>query len=95
MSVTASLLLGAALGAANAAVAMALVRRGQALGGDALLLLVLGGMVVRMAATLALFAVALALLPLAAPAFVTGFGLTLVVGLSLEVRLLSRPQAAA
>ena len=88
MSLSASLLLGALLGAANAAAAVWTARRASALGSNAALRLVLGGMAARMGLVLAAFALVLALVPVHRPAFVGGLGLLFAVGLVAEILLL-------
>ena len=102
MTVTASLLLGALLGAANAAVAAWTAH--VAMGGapERALHVVLGGMVARMAVVLAAVALVLALVPFHRGAFVGGLGVLFVGGLLVEVALVlgrssgqTRPQADA
>ena len=95
MTPTASLLIGALLGAANAVAAVWTARRCAGLDVDRTLRLVLGGMAVRMGLTLAAFAAVLALLPVHRGAFVGGVGLLFVVGLAVEMAVaLHRPAPA-
>lgn len=96
MSLPASLLLGALLGAANAAAAAWIARRAGSLGSDRALRLVLGGMMARMALLLAAVALVLVFVPVQRGAFVGGLGVLFVAGLVAEVALvLSRPPADA
>lgn len=99
MTVSASLLIGAVVGAANAAAAVWTARRATALDADSALRVVLGGMIVRMFATLAAVAVVLALVPVHRGAFVAGLGALFVAGLlaesALVLRSSSRPPADA
>ena len=101
MSVTSSLLIGALLGACNAALALAVVRRASVLRLASALNLVIGGMLVRMALTLAAIAAVLMLVPVHRLAFVGGLGVVIVAGLIAEVALVlgrptpSRPSADA
>ena len=85
MSVPASLLLGALLGAANAAAAVWTARRARTMASDRALRLVLGGMTARLGVLLALVALVLALAPVARGAFVVGLGVTFAAGLLAEV----------
>ena len=87
MSALASLLLGAALGAANALAALWIVRRAGSLEVNAALRLVLAGMTARMALVLAAVALVLGLAPVHEGAFLGAFGLLFVVGLVAEVVL--------
>lgn len=95
MSLFASLLTGALLGAANAAAALWLAARAGALEPNRGMQVVLGGMLVRMLVVLALFAAVLATVAVHRGAFVTGLGVTFGLGLLAEVFLvLSRPRSA-
>lgn len=94
MTPTASLLVGALLGAANAAAALWAVGRARTLEPRHALRVVLGGMVVRMVVVLGLFGLALALLPLQRGPFVAGLGVLFVLGLFAEAFLLRQPRAA-
>ena len=89
MSPAASLLLGALLGAANAAAAVWTARRATTLPPDRGMQLVLGGMGARMAVALATFALVLAFVDVHRGAFVGGLGLLFAVGLAVEVALLA------
>jgi hypothetical protein len=94
MSPAASLLLGALLGAANAAAALWSARRATALAPNRALAFVLGGMAARMGLTLAAIALVLVLVPLHRGAFVGGLGVLFVAGLVAECALvLGRPAA--
>lgn len=94
MTPAASLLLGALLGAANAAAAVWTARRAGALEPARGMQLVLGGMAVRMMLALAAVALVLALVDVHRVAFVGGVGLLFAVGLAVEIALLvSRPAA--
>ena len=102
MTLSASLLLGALLGAANAAVAAWTAHRAMAGDPARALHLVLGGMLARMAVVLAAVALVLALVPVHRGAFVGGLGVLFVGGLLAEVALVlgrapgrSRPSANA
>lgn len=96
MSLPASLLLGALLGAANAAAAAWMARRAATLDSDRALRLVLGGMMARMGLLLAAVALVLIAVPVHRGAFVGGLGVLFAVGLVAEVALvLSRPPADA
>ena len=96
MSVPASLLLGALLGAANAVAAVWVVRRALALAPQRAMQIVLGSMVARMGVVLALFALVVILLPVHRVAFVAGLGALFVIGLLAETFLvLTRPPADA
>ena len=96
MSFSASLLIGALLGAANAAAALWIARRAGALEPNRALQIVLGGMVARMLVVLAAFAAVLVAVPVQRGAFVTGLGVVFVLGLLAEVFLvLGRPRATA
>ena len=92
MSVTSSLLVGALLGACNAALALAVAQRARTLRLTSSLNLVIGGMLIRMALTLAAVAAVLLLVPVHRLAFVGGLGVVFVAGLVAEVALvLGRP----
>ena len=96
MTVTASLLLGAFVGAINAVAAAWTAR--QAMMGDPgrALHLVLGGMVVRMVLILGAVAAVLAVLPVRRGAFIVGLGLLFVCGLFAEIAIvLSRSSGAS
>ena len=96
MSVSASLLLGALLGVANAAAAVWVVRRALALAPQRAMQIVLGSMVARMGIVLAVFALVVVLLPVHRIAFVAGLGVLFVIGLLAETFLvLTRPPADA
>lgn len=96
MSPAASLLLGALLGAANAAAAAWTVRRTGGLASDRALHLVLGGMVARMVLVLGAVALVLALFDVHRVAFIGGLGLLFAAGLVAEVALvLARPSTPA
>ena len=88
MTVPASLLLGAALGAANAAVAAWTAHRATATREPLTarsLNLILGGMVGRMLFVLACAGVLMAFVPVARGAFVAGLGLLFFAGMLAEV----------
>ncbi len=96
MSLSASLLLGALLGAANAVAAVWVANRAVAFEPGRALRVVLGGMMARMGLLLAAVALVLALVPVHSLAFVGGLGLLFVGGLIAEVALvLTRPPADA
>ena len=102
MTVPASLLLGAALGAANAAAAVWTAARATGLEPTRALRLVLGGMAARLAALLGAVALVLAAVPVHRGAFVGGLGVVFVAGMVAEVLLVlgrtpgpSRPPADA
>lgn len=95
VTATASLLLGALLGAANTAAALIAVGRARTLEPNRALRVVLGGMLVRMSVVLAVFAAVLAWVPVARGAFVAGLGVVFVAGLLLEAFLVLRRPAAA
>ena len=101
MTPTASLLLGALLGAANAGAAVWTVKAAAGLAPDRGTHLILGGMTVRMLLVLAAFALVIATVPVHRIAFVGGLGLLFVAGLAAEVALVlgrsdrSRPPADA
>lgn len=95
MSVPSSLLIGALLGACNAALALVVARRASGLRLASSLNLVLGGMLVRMALTLAAVAAVLLLVPVHRLAFVGALGVVFVAGLVAEVALvLGRPASS-
>lgn len=87
MTPAASLLLGALLGAVNAAAAAWTARRAGGLEPNGALRLVLGGMVARMGLVLGAIALVLAVLDVHRGAFVGGLGLLFAVGLAVEVAL--------
>lgn len=89
MTVSVSLLLGVLVGLANAAAAVWTAWRATAARPELALRLVLGGMVVRMTATLAAVALVLALLDVHRGAFVAGLGVLFLAGLLVEVALVS------
>lgn len=96
MTASASLLIGALLGAANAAAAVWTARRAERLGANAALGLVLGSMAARMGLALVAFGAVLVFVPVHRTAFVAGLGVTFAVGLAAEVALVwssARPDA--
>ena len=98
MTVTASLLLGALLGAANAAAAMLLARRAAAAEPHRGIQLVLASLLVRLVVLLAAVAGVLVAVPVVRVAFVAGLGVVFVAGLVAEVfyvqsRAAARPTA--
>ncbi|MGB3542614.1 ATP synthase subunit I [Rubrivirga sp.] len=94
MTVPASLLIGALLGAANAVAAVWTARRAERLDSNRALHLVLGGMGIRLLVVLAAFAVVLVFVDVHRIAFVAGLGVTFVAGMAAEVLfLLSRPSS--
>ncbi|WP_420456652.1 ATP synthase subunit I [Rubrivirga sp.] len=102
MTVSASLMLGALVGAVNAVGAAWTAHRATAGEPGRALNLVLGGMVVRMVLILGAVALVLALLPVHRGAFVGGLGLLFVGGLLAEIAIAlgrapgsSRPPADA
>ena len=96
MTVTASLLLGAFVGAINAVAAAWTAHRATVGDPAKAMTLVLGGMVVRMILILAAVAAVLALLPVQRGAFVVGLGLLFVCGLFAEIAIvLSRSSGAS
>ena len=101
MTLAASLLLGALVGAANAAAAVWTVSRAGGLGSDRAMRLVLGGMMVRLVVVLAVFAAVIAVLPVHRGGFVVGLGVLFAAGLAAEIVLVLRrsqtpaPQAPA
>lgn len=95
MTATASLLLGALLGAAHAASALVTVRRARTLPHTEALKVVMRGMLVRMAVVLAVVAAVLAWVPVARGAFIAGLGVLFVAGLLAEAALALRRPAAA
>ena len=85
MSVPESLLLGALLGVAYSAAAVLVARRARTMDdSNAVLGLVLGGMLVRMALALVAFGAILAWVPVLRGPFVTGLGVTFVIGMAVE-----------
>lgn len=95
MTATASLILGALLGAGHAAAALVVARRARSLAPTEALRVVMRGMLIRMAAVLAVFAALLAWVPLARGPFVLGLGVLFAAGLVGEALLvLRRPSAA-
>jgi len=96
MSVTASLMLGALLGIANAAVALLVARRGRTMTLNQTMKLVVGGGMLRLAVLLAAVVGILVSLPVHRLAFVGGLGVLFVAGLLAEVALvLGRPATDA
>ena len=93
MSVVTSLLLGALLGTANAAAALLLARRGRTLDLNPAMKIILGGGFVRLALLLGAVVLVLATLAVDRLAFVGGLGAVFVVGLALEVALVTRRPA--
>ena len=94
MSVPESLLLGVLLGVAYSAAALLVARRARGLADpNAVLRLVLGGMLARMALTLAAFAAILAWVPVQRGAFVGGLGVAFALGLAAEMSLVLRRTA--
>ena len=90
MSFLSSLLLGALLGAVNAAAAVVVARRASALGLNQALGLVLGSMMLRMLLVLVAFGVLLAVLPVHRGGLVTGLGVLFALGLAAEVAVVLR-----
>jgi hypothetical protein len=86
-----SILLGVALGAANAAAAVLLVRAARGRAQAAFMTIVFGGMVARMTALLAAVAAVIAWAPVDRNVFVVALGAAVAVGLLAEVLLVSRP----
>lgn len=84
------MLLGVALGAANAAASLLLVRAARGRSQQAFLVIVFGGMLARMTALLAAFAGVLAWAPVHRPAFVGALAVAVALGLGAEVLLLAR-----
>ncbi len=87
MTVSASLMLGALVGAVNAAAAAWTARRATAGDPDRALHVMLGGMVVRMFLVLAVVAGVLATVDVHRGAFVAGLGVLFVGGLLAEVAI--------
>ncbi|MEM1118735.1 MAG: ATP synthase subunit I [Bacteroidota bacterium] len=85
MTLSASLLIGALLGAVNAAAAVWTVSRATALAPNRALSLVLGGMLGRLAVLLAAVALVLMLVPVHRGGFVGGLGVVFLVGMVAEV----------
>lgn len=90
MTFAASLLLGALVGAANAAAAVWTASRASGLGSDRALRLVLGGMMARLLVVLAVFAAVLAMVPVHRGGFVLGLGALFAAGLAAEILLVLR-----
>ena len=89
MTVPESLLLGALLGVAYSAAAVLVARRARTMDdSNAVLGLVLGGMLVRMALTLVAFGAILAWVPVLRGPFVAGLGVTFVIGMVVEMSFL-------
>ena len=92
MSVATSLLLGALLGLANAAVALLIARRGRMLDVNGVMKVVLGGGFLRLLVLLVAVVLVFVSVPVHRLAFVGGLGVVYVLGLVLEVAsLLGRP----
>lgn len=92
MTALASMLLGTALGAANAAASIALYRVARSRPPQVFMAIVLGGMLLRMMVLLTALTLILAFVPVARGALVGAFGVTFVLGLIGEVAfVLSRP----
>lgn len=92
MSVATSLMLGALLGVANAAVALLLARRGRTLDVNGVMKVVIGGGFLRLLVLLAAVVTVFVTVPVHRLAFVGGLGVVYVLGLVLEVAsLLGRP----
>jgi len=93
MSLPASLLLGVLLGVAYSAAALLVARRAKAVAEPAKALqIVLKGMLVRMALTLAAVAAIVAFVPVRRGPFVAGLGVAFALGLLAEVSfVLGRP----
>jgi hypothetical protein len=85
-----SVLLGAALGVANAAGSVWLVRVARGRSQRAFMTIVFGGMAARMTALLAAVAAILVAVPVDRPAFVVSLGCTIALGLAAEVYLFTR-----
>ncbi len=95
MTATASLLVGALLGAAHAAAALVVARRARTLAPTAAMQTVMRAMLVRLTLVLAAFAAVVAWVPVQRGPFVAGLGLLFVAGLVAEALLvLRRPTAA-
>ena len=90
MTFAASLLLGALVGAANAAAAVWTASRAARLDSGRALQLVLGGMMARMLVVLAVFAAVIAVLPVHRGGFVVGLGVLFAAGLVAEIVLVLR-----
>lgn len=101
MSIATSLLLGALIGLANAAVALVVAHFGRTMDLNPAMALVLGGGFARLAVLLGAVVLVLALTPVDRLAFVGGLGAVFVLGLVAEIALvlgrpgLSRPPADA
>lgn len=96
MSLPASLLLGVLLGVAYSAAALLVARRARTLEeSNAVLRLVLGGMLVRMALTLAAFSAILVWVPVQRGPFVAGLGIAFALGLAAEMSLILGRSASA
>lgn len=87
MTATASLLLGALLGAVNAGAAAWTARRSLALDPERGMRFVLSGMAARMGVILLAFGLVLAFVPVQRGAFVIGLGVLFALGLIAEVAL--------
>ncbi len=89
MSVPESLLLGVLLGVVYSAAGLLGTRKAKAVAGDSnkVLQVVLGGMLARMAVTLAAFAAIIAFVPVHRGAFVGGLGAAFVLGMIAEMSL--------
>ena len=96
MSFSASLLLGALLGAAYAAAALLGAQKARTLEPNHALRVVLGGMLIRMVLMLVAFGAILATVAVHRGGLVLGLGVVFVIGLILEVLfVLPRPRAEA
>ncbi|HLA63721.1 MAG TPA: hypothetical protein VK610_04795 [Rhodothermales bacterium] len=85
-----SVLLGVALGAANASASLLLARAARGRSQQAFLVIVFGGMAFRMVALLAAFTAIVAWAPIHRLAFTGALIATVVLGLGLEVILMAR-----
>ena len=89
-----SVLLGVALGAANAAASLLLVRAARGRAQGPFLRIVFGGMLARMSALLAVYAAILAWAVVDRTAFTLALGATIAAGLAVEVLLVGRAPRA-
>ena len=96
MSVAASLLLGALLGAANASASLLMARRSRGRDLNGVMKVVLGGGLVRLVLLLAAATAVLVLVPVRQGPFLIGLGVVYVAGLLTDVALvLGRPSDGA
>ena len=96
MSFSASLLLGALLGAAYSAAALLVAQKARQLEVNHAIRVVLGGMLIRMVVMLVAFAAILATVAVHRGGLVLGLGIVFLIGLVLEVLfVLPRPRAEA